>query len=285
LQSGETVPQVFLERRIVTVKRELAEQVKQRQEMSQRYATYWKQIQKASKDGEGRGAARSMEGILQVYKNLAQKKIVASAPLGLGRIIPTSFGETVVSPFNYGFTIGNLGNFGPPVLSASANNSTGQISTSAVTNDTKESNGYISSEMGIYFQAKFGPANLLASSSPSCTYQWWTNSIKDSHVRPAQAAAFGILDPHLPRPYSVLTYTAFEGWFETQSNALRFDFGTDLVSPASFEIAVTPSWLVIFVSSWSWVTGEGWPGSLAGAVISMAVPSITLVLNPAIIRP
>jgi hypothetical protein len=143
LHSGETVPKAFLERRIATVKREMAEQVKQRREMSQRYATYWRQIQKAPKDGEDRGAARAMEGIVQIHKNMAKKKIAASAPVGLGGILPITFGVSVAPPFNYGFTLGSLANFGDPVLVASANNTTGQISTSAVTNDKNESDGWI----------------------------------------------------------------------------------------------------------------------------------------------
>jgi hypothetical protein len=140
--------------------------------------------------------------------------------------------------------------------------------------------------MGIYFQAKFGPATLLASISPTCTYQWWTNSIKGSQVSSYGANSFGIFNPQIPKPYGFITYTVFEDWFENQSNALRFDFGTGL-SPASFEIDMVspPTWLVVYVNLQSWVHGQGWPGSLAGSVISVAVPSITLVLNPPVIRP
>ena len=172
-----------------------------------------------------------------------------------------------------------------PALYAAAYQSSGQVRTSAVTDDKAESDGAVYSEVGIYLRPRFGPATLVALTSPVMPYQWWSNSIRGSRVVSWGASSFGIYDPNIPKPYGIGPYTVFNGWFENQVNNLQFDFAADEVFPASLQVDnFHPSdELAVFVGTSTWADGQGWPGSLAGAVMSVAVPSITLQLGPILI--
>ena len=129
LRRGEKVPKAFLERRIAAAKQQLADRTKARQDISQRYATDWSQIQKASKDGDDRRAKRAMEDVLKIHRNLAKKKNAASARIGLGGIVSTSvFGVRITPPFDYAFTLIEDGTVGSPTLDGSAYKNSGQIS-------------------------------------------------------------------------------------------------------------------------------------------------------------
>ena len=99
------------------------------------------------------------------------------------------------------------------------------------------------------------------------------------------ASEFGIYDPNVPKPYGQGPYTLLNYWVEDRLDELRFDLATDVVFPVSFQIDnFDPSReLAVYVFTHTWAHGEGWPGSLAGAVMSVAVPSITLELNPVLI--
>jgi len=140
LRRGEKVPKAFLERRIAAAKRQLADRTRARQAISERYATDWSQIQQASKDSDDLRAKRAMEDVLKIHKSLAKKKIAASARIGLGGIMSTSvFGVRITPPFDYAFTLIEDGTVGGPTLDGSAYKNSGQISTSAITDDKAES--------------------------------------------------------------------------------------------------------------------------------------------------
>ena len=65
-------------------------------------------------------------------------------------------------------------------------------------------------------------------------------------------------------------------WDEQATQQIRFDFGSSASTPLSVELEVNPTLIYcLFVSLNVHVQGAGWPGSLAGAVISVAVPSFS----------
>ena len=93
---------------------------------------------------------------------------------------------------------------------------------------------------------------------------------------------FGIYDPKIGQPYRRCVVHVFNDWYENQLNGLRFDFAIDEAFPVALQVDnFHPSEeLAVYVGTLTLADGQGWPGSLAGAVMSVAVPSITLTLGP-----
>jgi hypothetical protein len=228
---------------------------------------------------------------LEIHKKLAKRKIAAPTPrVGLGGIITASFGVVVTPPFDYAFKMFKV-TVGSPAMSGSADKAYAQVSGSVVTDSAGRSAGYVYSEMGIYFRPKFGPAILRCSASPSCSYQWWTNSIQGSGVRSYGGGSFGIFDG--TRPGSAGDYpwqsTGFNAWFSDHADELHFDLAFDRIVPISFQtqLDVYPfsEYSVFVATENSAFDQHGWPGSLAGSELSVTVPSITLELNPQVLEP
>jgi hypothetical protein len=71
--------------------------------------------------------------------------------------------------------------------------------------------------------------------------------------------------------------TAFmKQWDEQMPGQVRFDFGSGGPIPLSVRLQVTATLIyALHVSLDVHVNGIGWPGSLAGAVLSVDVPSFT----------
>jgi hypothetical protein len=79
----------------------------------------------------------------------------------------------------------------------------------------------------------------------------------------------------------------FDTWDPQATQQIQFDFGSNPHIPVSVQLEVDPSFAcVMFVSTTTHVENVGWPGSLAGAMMSVTLPSITYeldlipVLNP-----
>ena len=120
---------------------------------------------------------------------------------------------------------------------------------------------------------------LRLSTSPSFSFQWWTNSIKPQQlIRSFGHAGLGVFT--LDRVGNVGTVGTgpahLKQWDEQTTQQIRFDFGSSESTPLSLEFEVNPTLIYcLFVSISVHVEGAGWPGSLAGAVLSVVVPSFS----------
>jgi hypothetical protein len=71
---------------------------------------------------------------------------------------------------------------------------------------------------------------------------------------------------------------SFEWWTDVPQRPVRLHRRIDRRRAAERDLLY-----VIFVSASAGVIGAGWPGNLAGATLSAAVPSITWTFNPAVV--
>jgi len=281
LLRGGKMPDAFLRRRIADVKRTMTARFQEKEAIDKQYARYWGQIHKAPKTDPGPRVTQAMNGLLGIHKKLARNKLTPPEILGgIGGVLAGRFGATVVPPFDYAFTIPFL-NYGNPSLTGSANKNTGQISGSAVSDFQAASFGTMYTEMGIYFHPIFGPANLYVSAHPAFSIEWWTNSLfADSTVVSLGEGALGIYAQQGEIGPSTGGFAPFDSWDEEMTQQVRFDFGSNPHIPVAVEAQVDPSFnCAIFVSTVNHVQNVGWPGSLAGSMMSVTLPSITFELD------
>lgn len=283
LRGGKTAPDALVRSRIASVKRSLALRNKEDQAIKKPAAEYWRQIQKPTiplpHDPQ---TVKALDGLLGIHKKLAKQKLAApKVAAELGGILPGHFGAKVTPPFDYAYTI-PVADSGNPALVGSANKTTGQLSSSAVTDFAAPNQGYVYSEMGIYLHPMFGPATLRVSASPALSIEWWTNSINaEDTVISTGNSALGIwAQQGLVGPVNSAVANSLTDWDEECTGQILFDFGSNPHEPLSVELQVDPSFTcLLFFATQTLVQGVGWPGSLAGSVISVTLPSITFELD------
>jgi len=282
LRGGKPMPESFLRRRMADAKRTLEASFKEKYAIDKQYAKYWNQIYKPSKpDNHDPQTAQGLDGILSVHKKLAKQKLLAPRVLGgFGGIIPGRFGATITPPFDYAYSLAFLDS-GSPTLTGSANKTTGQSSGSAISNSTAPSAGSIYTEIGIYLHPMFGPAVLSVSAHPAFSIEWWTNSLNtNSPVRAFGAGALGVYAQTGEIGPTTGVDAVFDSWDEQATQTVLFDFGSNPHIPVSAQVQVDPSFeCAIFVATTTHVEAIGWPGSLAGSMMTVTLPSITFELE------
>lgn len=231
---------------------------------------------------------KAQEGLLTIHGRLGKRKLapprVASVPGGIsgGRIV-----VTVVPLYDFALTIKNPqsgSSFGPATVEAAASKS-GALSCSAIST-RQRSMGSAFAQMGIFFHP-LSAGRLRVSAKPSFSFQWWTNSLAASEVRSFGSANLVIHGleqrPTEPGDFGIVSSVAtpFKRWDETAAGEVRLDARFDRQSPVAAEIAVSRSriYLVTVTVSCAVLT-VGWPGSLAGAMLSASVPSFTWEFEP-----
>ena len=248
-----------------------------REGIARRGAKLWGALQESTGPvGDGTADAKALDGLLAVHKKLAGTK-VAAPPVAaeVGGLFPGTISVKETPPFDYAITIPTV-ILGDPVVTGAANTS-GQLNGSAVTATEGRSAGSWYSEMGLYFHP-LAAGRLRLSTSPSFSFQWWTNSLKPQHaVRSFGHAGLGIFTlDRLGNVGGGAQPAHLKLWDEQATQQIRFDFGSSASTPLSVELEVNPTLIYcLFVSLNVHVQGAGWPGSLAGAVISVAVPSFS----------
>ena len=134
-----SVPQALLQQRIAAVKRGIMGGSQENYAIKSQYAKYWSQFQEKSNAGNERQIAQATNGILEIHKKLAKRKLAAPTVASeLSGIVTGRIGARVTPPFDYAFTLTDVPAwsspfFGNPTLAGSANKDSGQISNSAVT--------------------------------------------------------------------------------------------------------------------------------------------------------
>jgi hypothetical protein len=282
LRGGKPMPESFLRRRMADAKRTVAAGFKEKYAIDKQYAKHWKQIYKPSKpDVKDPQIAQGLDGILSIHKKLAKQKLLAPIiPGELGGIFPGRFGATIPAPFDYAYSIA-FPDSGNPTLTGSANKTTGQSSASAITDSAAPSAGSVYTEIGIYLHPMFGPAVLSVSAHPAFSIEWWINSLNtNSPVRAFGAGALGVYAQTGEIGPTTGTDAVFDTWDEQETQTVLFDFGSNPHIPVSAQVNVDTSFeCAIFVATTTHVEGVGWPGSLAGSIMTVTLPSITFELD------
>jgi len=282
LRDRNKVPDEFIRRRIAAARREIAARYEQKSEIKRQAVKLFTQIQEPIRpSNDDPKAARAITGLLDLHKKLAKQKILApSVASELGGIISGGFTAKFTPPFDYAYTIPFL-TAGQPSLIGSASKG-GELSTRAVSDFTTRSVGTMYTELGVFFHPFVGPARLTVSANPAYTRQWWTNSLfADSAVRSFGSVVVGIFGQQGRIGPITGAVDVADQWDETTTQEVRFDFGSSPTIPATAQLEVDPSFTYsLFVAAQTHVEAVGWPGSLAGAIISLTVPSITLQFDP-----
>jgi hypothetical protein len=297
------VPQFFvvdeaaranLARRFLEFQQKKQKQIQERNATLQQMAKYLSEVQgeakPASRDPK---TAKALKGLLGIHEKLANQKLAPPrAALGTGGV---NYTVTVTPPYNYypkPILSSDPEVSQQPILTGSADPATGQLSTSAVTSGQPGySGGDTNVALGIYFPfVPPMPGTLTAYANPVYSFECWTESYfpPNSNAPLARARSFllGLLNiygaiPSEPQaPDETVGAKFFSLNQQTPSSQapgpLLLEDGFNLQTSVSVSIPVDPSRMyMIFVSVETLANGFGSLGSIAGAMLSVTVPSIT----------
>lgn len=264
-------------------------QEKERKQTQERNATllqmakHLSEVQGQARPASGdRRTAKALDHLLGIHKKLAKQKLappaVVPGPGGgvVGRITvtatpPYDFDQVIPGPYQAGF---------PPILTGSANRSTGQISSSAVTAwEPGLTGGDMYTTVGIFFLPP-GPGTLTVSVNPIYSFEWWT----ESYFAAASASIHlgGLLWVYGTSIVGPLQQTgpvaqAFVLFNETETgDPLIVKDGFNLQGSASVSIPVDQTQVyLLYVAADCAIQGIGSLGSIAGSILSVTVPSIS----------
>jgi len=270
---GLALPPALERQRSAAVKSDLKDRFQSGREAERQAQRLWAQLQGGP--AVDAGNAKTLDELLKLHRQFAATKVVApGVGAEAGGFLPGRITAKVTPPFDYAITIPNVIVGQPTVSGASSTN--GQLSGSAVTASKRGLNaGSWYSEMGIYFHP-LSAGILRLTASPSFSFQFWTNSLGTSPVRSFGAASLGIFSLDRLGHVGGVAGAQMKQWDEQLSGQIRFDVGSSAGTPLSLQATVTPTLIyALFVALDVHVEGVGWPGSLAGSVLSVAVPSFT----------
>ena len=286
LRGGKAVPKELVQRCIADIQQKRKAESDRRSTTERQMAKYLGQAQDLTQiDTKDANVAQSLDGLLGIHQKLAKQKLVAPKVVGaLGGILQGRITVNVVPPFDYGIIIPTTLAGNDAIREASSDRNTGKMSASAITSSKKGfGGGSMYTTVGVYFHP-LGPGTLTFHATPTYSFQWWTNSIRPT----ALVQSFGSggltiygVDVATQTTGGVGTIVSvaskgFKLWDEAETAQVRFDVGFDLQAPTSVQIDVNHNLVyLLFVDADVHVHGVGWPGSLAGAKMSVTVPAIT----------
>lgn len=236
-------------------------------------------------DTKDPAVVRSLDGLLGLHRKFAKQKLTApKVAADMGGLFPGRISINAVPPFDFDHVLFGSGT-GSNIATreASANRLNGQINLSAITSTNKGfGGGSAYGVVGLYFHP-FGAGQLTVRATPKFSFQWWTNSIRPTALVKSHGHVslkiYGV-DAYADTTGEVGTIlhtasTVLHSWDEEATNQVRFDFKFDLETSGSVSMNVDHSLVYyLFVEAQVGVHGVGWPGSLAGSKLSIAVPSI-----------
>ena len=128
-------------------------------------------------------------------------------------------------------------------------------------------------EVGIYFSPPVA-GTLTISTTPTYSFQELTNSL---NTAPVEAFGAILLNIYPIAAVGVSGLTESEQlFFYCLTGQIQFDLQFDVPQPLTASLEVTPPVMYLCtVAVEAGASGEGWPGSLAVAMVSAAVPSIS----------
>jgi hypothetical protein len=228
---------------------------------------------------------KALDALLRRHKQLAAKKLpFPKVPNGVGGFFPGSISGTIVPPFDFADSIPTLlANVSNPTLSVSASVN-GQISASAVTSATRGFNGGSEyARVGIFFHP-MTQGTLTISASPTYSYQWSTNSLNTTYVTSSGDVGLTVYGMNEMAQILATAGEMYELWEELDTGEINLDFAFNVQKSLSVSLSVAPSLVYLcFVEVEAHVVGMGWPGSLATAMASATVPSISYRFQPQLV--
>ncbi len=228
--------------------------------------------------------AKALAALLASHEKLAGQKLAAPVVKGgLGGVLAGEISATLVPPFDFDVVIPTE-LAGPPAdVSGSSSKASGQMSASAISSsDHGFGGGSMFTTVGVYFHPPTA-GTLSVSAKPKFSFQWWTNSLGTSLVRSFGSVGLTVFGVDVASQTTGAVGTIVSGahettftWDKTQSGQIDLDFESDVEGSASTSLAVNHTLVyLLFVEVDVGVEGVGWPGSLAGAKLSVTVPSIS----------
>jgi hypothetical protein len=225
---------------------------------------------------------KALDRLLAWHKKVAAKKLAfPKVPVDVGGLIPGSISGTVVPPFDFADSIPALAaNVSNPTLSVSASVN-GRISASATSSQSPGFNaGSEYARVGIFFHP-MTEGTLTISASPTYSFQWSTNSLNTSIVTSSGDVGLTIYGMNEFAEILATAGDMYEWWQQDTTGQINFDFGFDVQKSLSVSLNVTRALVYLcFVEVDAHVMGVGWPGSLATAMASATVPSISFGFTP-----
>lgn len=277
-----------LARSVLDFREKKKRQIQERNAILQQMSRYQSEVQGLAKPA--RGASKALDGLLGIHETLAKHKLAPPQVIpGPGGVSGLSYSVTVTPPYQYqpptqqaiypdGYE---------PTLMGVADPSTGQLSATAVTANQGTGTGWIDNALGVYFTSSV-PGTLTASVNPIYSFEWWTESFSASAAVTASLQGALNIWGGLPGGSIEAAFTEpFVYFNEQQPGPLVLKDGFNLQGSASLSVPLDPSLVyIIFVSVDASALGLGAGGSIAGAMVSVTVPSITYdfqmqpVVNP-----
>lgn len=285
LSGGKTVPEALLRRRIADRERSLIAQRKEKRAVVIEASRYWSEIQRPPVQtvGEDTKAKRALDGLHKITERLASRKLIApTVPLQPGGILAGRYSFRWTPPY-YADYSGTQESEGDVDVAASLNESSAQMTLNAVTKEKQpdvalnhHNHAVAWAEVGVYFRPLFGPALLTVRADMSYSFSWYFNSVQFGLATTSAWATLDILGFKGPNATSD-TYASggAQFWNKGNGNTLGFDYGSDQSAQASAHLIVDPShYYLVYLSCTCDAQGDGWPGGLSAAALSLVVRSI-----------
>jgi hypothetical protein len=228
------------------------------------------------------GNKKTLEQIASLHRKLAAKKLRFPKVRGeVGWISPGTVSGTIAPPFDFADTIPAVIS-GNTELSASANVD-GQIGASAATAETGfDNNGSEYARVGFFFHP-MSQGTLTVAASPAYSFEWSTNSLNSTPVTSSGDVGLTIYGMNELAQILSTAGSTYTSW-QQNTTGIQFNFGFDLQNSLSVSLPVTPAQIYLcFVEVFAQAMGCGWPGSLASAMASASVPSMSFEFVPLVV--
>ena len=282
---GAKIPAGLAAKSHAAVKAVLKKKWDAQNELRQQSAKLYDALQGASTiDVKNPANKSALDGLLALNKKFAAKKLpFPKVRPALGDVLPNPFSGTVFPPFDYYDTIGggpnNVGN--PATVYTAYPN--GQINASVATSFAPGFNmGETYAVVGFSFQHT-APGTLTISSSPTYNF-WWSTNALDLYYGVGSYVSIS-LNIYGIQGKQVLANsgTNYYEYDVMNMTGVHFKFGEDIQQSASVSLPVTPELIYhCFVAVNANAYGGGWPHSVATAMASATVPSISYQFTPLI---
>ena len=225
---------------------------------------------------------KTLEQMASLHRKLAAKKLrFPKVRGGIGWISPGTISGTLVPPFDFADTI-PAAIAGNTELSASANVD-GQIGASAATGEAgSDNNGSEYARVGFFFHP-MTQGTLTVSASPTYPFEWSTNSLNNTPVISSGDVGLTVYGMNELAQILSTAGSTYKSW-QQDTTGVQFNFGFDLQNSLSVSLPVTPAQVYLcFVEVFAQAMGCGWPGSLASAMASATVPSMSFEFEPLVL--
>lgn len=289
---GGKLPESVVRRNLAKISRARASEIAERVGTARKTARYLSQLQTPAKPAKGATADKALSGLRSITERLSKTKR-ASKKLVRPPIWPWGSYTLTFTPPDYVLDLGSYidGEIssvtGDPTISATGDETLGQMTCTVETNYNSPSAGTASNLLGVYFKPHFLNATVTVSFESEISFYWYVNSIRNKE---AISEAQGLIELYQYDGAFVeppLRVGAYLGWAEVGLNSLDFDVVSEPGPTWSLQAPVSSNYFYFVVVRLSCTaSGSGWPGSLAGAVATVTVPSITVNVtgNPVVLN-